>query len=1139
MWTNKKYIILAALFTLVVQTSCIDDDIVCIDDVEVPTEITNGYSINLMVTLDKMGGTSSTRSASVAPVADLPEDLIANESYIDPEKFRVLFFDKDDKFLFESKSRWVKKLTQTDEDHTDWFVSIPVFSYGNDTEYDWDWKAIRDKLVNHKFKIAVLANRPGKDVFPELADNQSTDGGDARKWFDNTGPHWKREQTIWYAEQNGNGNLTTAKDVFDLHHSQYDPIYENKNNNLGHYDFIMTYDQHEGEKKPFMSSTSSWVDWGNNLSDDNKDVTFTTAADIAKGKGWRYAIHPSETNPIPMYGIQEFKALGTAWKEGTAFNLARPNDKPISLLRSVVRIELLIPKKKANGEDQKKPDYISLWYSNIYARCEPMDVWTPTDQIWGESLDDHRFNKCEMDAIMNYGPIANYESGASAPANAYQERLSWLYGVWKEKGWKFKNQKDITITVAEETNNTPYPRIFNPCIQRNNTISCVNSWVDNDPNYYRCVVYTGERNVNDPTNLADLQNQGTLLYWAYSFNKGDNYNFYYVPITDYSNPNNPVYTFYEDLTKESKTTTGTVFGPHHFVTGGATDLTGNYMEAVKKSSGKNLPYPLIRNHVYRLILAPTDAKTYTYQWDFTKDLIPATVDNLNADNKWGTPGGGELKTLSINALSNYTNGGASTVDLTWGEGATLTRVNGTIQTGSSINNQTSIKTSGTNILTLPTGKVATEITLYSYVNTSATSKTVFSASPRASKSLNNETVELGNNLVNITGGRMWATSKRAESKEFLNSNYFVLNYSDDGFFKIELNSPLAAGDVISAKIKKDSGGERGIVICQNEKRIVDGPALKVSAGSGDGTSQYIVTGEDGLVGVSTIYLYRLTGNGTSFTDFKITHNDPTNTYWSDVNGNTEKKDMYFYSGQSIYDKYTFTFEPTNKITFTSTGSQICYIAEIRTKSEDGSPRYWEWIPKNPNGEQKANENTIYELQGLKFNSSDGTIYIYAKESGSNENKICVTGTTTITLPHPLEAGYTVTIRGKSSTEFGSPTANSCVITAGSGLTFDTNLSSNATGIFGNNDGCTFTWNVTNNNTTPTFTLSNNGTGIDFYEISVSLPNGGNRSSALTRGANTDSSPMMFKVKSEDLHSKSIRFDNLLKYKNSINLMSAP
>lgn len=154
-----KYAVLTILFGLGALTSCIDDEYFtdCEEDgpaidVDIPEEITKGYSMSLIATLDAgFGGENNL------------------ESYINPEKFRVLFFDSNDQFLFESKSRWVKRLPDAGN-HSRWFVSVPFFSYGNELnkDYDWNWKHIKDKLTTYNFKIAILANRPDWDWAPKF-----------------------------------------------------------------------------------------------------------------------------------------------------------------------------------------------------------------------------------------------------------------------------------------------------------------------------------------------------------------------------------------------------------------------------------------------------------------------------------------------------------------------------------------------------------------------------------------------------------------------------------------------------------------------------------------------------------------------------------------------------------------------------------------------------------------------------------------------------------------------------------------------------------------------------------------------------------------------------------------------------------
>ena len=155
-----KYSIAFLLLAVFAMNSCSDsnDDLLAeIEQPVSPEEQDHGYSIGLTITLDAMGGRAATPDN---------DPLWEFENYIDPQKFRVLFFDKDNKFLFESKNRWMKQI-ETSNDNSRWYVSVPFFTYGN--EDNWDWKKIKGKMMEGDFKIAILANRPEIECYPDLA----------------------------------------------------------------------------------------------------------------------------------------------------------------------------------------------------------------------------------------------------------------------------------------------------------------------------------------------------------------------------------------------------------------------------------------------------------------------------------------------------------------------------------------------------------------------------------------------------------------------------------------------------------------------------------------------------------------------------------------------------------------------------------------------------------------------------------------------------------------------------------------------------------------------------------------------------------------------------------------------------------
>lgn len=529
------------------------------------------YSLNLTVTLDDMGGTRASVTAGD------PYSLTKYENYINLERFRLLFFDHDGYFLFESKNRWVKQL-ETNDGFSSWFVSVPFGPFGNDSygeglEYNWD--AIRLRLTREPFKVAILANRPAQLYYPGFTDSELSLPNNV---FDNDGPYWGPESS-------------GVRSIFDLHHFQYDIIYADKGTHSdaskSYYDFVM---DEINTTRPTMGSAINWVSFDNG--DTDKETLTSSVA-------MRHVKMPSEQHPIPMYGIQEFDPIpAELWREGTPFDLSnKPSDvfpgmkytyRSIALLRSCVRLDLVIPKSIKGGA---QPTFVTLWYSNIYSRTEPMDTWTPTDQIWKSNHD----KDCEWKNILSYGPISSNTAPGNGTTKAdYQKRISWFYGAWEEQGWKFMTRQGTAAPRVKSTDvNLPYPRIYNPCIQRNKVIWCNNGYVNYNDNNHHYVVYTGERNVNDPNTLPDMTKNPYIACWVISWDKK---NYYCIPLLDYDQNND------NDLTG--------VFGPHTddlYSTGNWPAKMNTYMNSLPSKRGSNLPYPLLRNHIYRFTLTGTRA----------------------------------------------------------------------------------------------------------------------------------------------------------------------------------------------------------------------------------------------------------------------------------------------------------------------------------------------------------------------------------------------------------------------------------------------------------------------------------------------------------------------------------------------------
>lgn len=607
------YKILIAFFIPLILEGCTDDILVNktgseSDDFNIEA-FGEGYSLAFDVSLDPMGGTSTRAD-------ETPDDakMIEWENHLDPEEFRILFFDSRDRFIFESRSRWFTKVA-SDDGKTHWRVGVPVFQYlsdnfddigsndgvqlEDDAKYNWD--RIQEILKSEDFKIAILANRPSDINVPELSDLSAADR--RVKTFGKNGPFWNYENSVaTYDYPDDYPDL--VKKVFDLHHCQYDPFYENKNRAGNCYAFIMEEGLEDIGAEglvtvPKMGAVSSWIrpDYQNTIGTNN---VYVYRLPEATGLRNQY---------IPMYGIQKFGAL-KSWVKGTTFNLSEQTAsqvgeydyQKISLLRSVVKIELRIPMKDLSNNNVTVDNYAALLYANNFmARCEPMDVSTPTDQIWK----DNHTKDCEWNSIKNYGLYADGTSG-----NVYREKLSWFYGIWEKAGWDFKD-----VNLVKETDNTPYPRIFNPITQRLTSASIADCYLPIEEQYHRWVIYCGEKNINDPNSLSDLTSVGQINFFRIGVHRGSKDYIYDIPLTDYSIEANPANSILkaETYSKETLENTG-----YPNVMNGSTNttnpITGYFKEVMQLNESNNdkngkytykdmYPYPMIRNHFYRVAVS--------------------------------------------------------------------------------------------------------------------------------------------------------------------------------------------------------------------------------------------------------------------------------------------------------------------------------------------------------------------------------------------------------------------------------------------------------------------------------------------------------------------------------------------------------
>lgn len=192
----------------------------------------------------------------------------------------------------------------------------------------------------------------------------------------------------------------------------------------------------------------------------------------------------SEAKLIPMYGIQTFGMLKDVWIKGTTFNLSNFNQmnphgyqpRDICLLRSVAKVELFVA-------SDLKAHHLFLRNMNSSASCEPMDISTPTDEIWA-NVGSYK-EKGSDPALTEWGKIMNRKPfySTEGTADTYKTDLSWYFGSW------FNTE-----------NLSQFPQIINPRIMRSDFAEFikVGNKEHKEDDYDRYLLYVPEKFVDDP-----------------------------------------------------------------------------------------------------------------------------------------------------------------------------------------------------------------------------------------------------------------------------------------------------------------------------------------------------------------------------------------------------------------------------------------------------------------------------------------------------------------------------------------------------------------------------------------------------------------------------------------------------------------
>lgn len=308
----------------------------------------------------------------------------------------------------------------------------------------------------------------------------------------------------------------------------------------------------------------------------------------------REGVLPSADHPLPMYGVQKFAALSEWWDEGASFDLTTGgvnengkeyNAKPIALLRAVAKIEVLVPKSLG------VPKHVYLHSLNSSVRCEPMDVATPTNELWK----DHNAG-CEWELVQERGNTFLEDGKTAYTEDYYKRKLAWYHGNWLEWGWNFNNLK----WKPDYENDGPFPRIFNPYISRSDCAAFIDVTDYYNDQYYHYLFYMGENTIDASSNYNG--NGGSCMIPHIELRFDDRY-----ASTSKVATNTDLNLMDKDCYRIYFTKGGIASGARN--TDGTSKIANDKYDTQYDNQTKYLKehWPIMRNHIYRFTLVDNGA----------------------------------------------------------------------------------------------------------------------------------------------------------------------------------------------------------------------------------------------------------------------------------------------------------------------------------------------------------------------------------------------------------------------------------------------------------------------------------------------------------------------------------------------------
>lgn len=177
--------------------------------------------------------------------------------------------------------------------------------------------------------------------------------------------------------------------------------------------------------------------------------------------------------------------------------------------------------------------------------------------------------------------------------------------------------------------------------------------------------------------------------------------------------------------------------------------------------------------------------------------------------------------------------------------------------------------------------------------------TIFTMTPSVSdtETLSNGATLDGSMFANVTGGKVMYQNNNTTAYKAVNGSKFYIGTSS-AYFKIDLDTPLKTGDIITfTNMPATSNGLNGVYIGTSSSDKTYSTTTDVI-----GDVEFVVP--EGLNGVSTIYINRVQGKGTSFAGMTITRTEPQTTSIVNTQSTTTNRQLLInLSGQRVNSNY--------------------------------------------------------------------------------------------------------------------------------------------------------------------------------------------------------------------------------------------